>query len=78
MSNKRDHSVLHGRVATFAEQSLGPRIRLLAPLAFLSSPRIIAAIVDGTAPADLTVTGLVKALPYSWADPLLLRGGQTR
>jgi hypothetical protein len=39
-------------------------IRLLTPLAFLS-PRIIAAIVDGTAPADLTVTGLAKALPYS-------------
>jgi site-specific DNA recombinase len=29
---------------------------------------IIAAIVDGTAPADLTVTGLAKALPYSWAE----------
>jgi site-specific DNA recombinase len=42
-------------------------IRLLAPLAFLS-PRIIAAIVDGTAPADLTVTGLAKALPYSWTE----------
>jgi hypothetical protein len=27
-----------------------------------------AAIVDGTAPADLTVTGLAKALPYSWAE----------
>ena len=39
---------------------------LIAPLAFLS-PRIIAAIVDGTAPGDLTVTGLAKALPYSWA-----------
>jgi hypothetical protein len=23
---------------------------------------------DGTAPADLTVTGLAKALPYSWAE----------
>jgi hypothetical protein len=42
-------------------------IRLLAPLAFLS-PRIIAAIVDGTAPADLTVTGLAKTLPYSWCE----------
>ena len=42
-------------------------IRLLAPLAFVS-PRIIAAIADGTAPADLTVTGLAKALPYSWAE----------
>jgi site-specific DNA recombinase len=54
-------------------------IRLLAPLAFLS-PRIIAAIVDGTAPADLTVTGLAKALPYSWAEQerrfgLLCNGG---
>ena len=42
-------------------------IRLLAPLAFVS-PRIIAAIVEGTPPADLTVTGLAKALPYSWAE----------
>jgi site-specific DNA recombinase len=39
-------------------------IRLLAPLAFVS-PRIIAAILDGTAPADLTVTGLAKALPFA-------------
>jgi hypothetical protein len=43
------------------------RIRQLAPLAFLS-PRIIAAIAKGTAPADLTITGLAKALPYSWAE----------
>ena len=61
-----------GRSASFAEiaerEGQGERhIRLLAPLAFLS-PRIIAAIVDGTAPADLTVTGLAKALPYSWAE----------
>ena len=60
------------RIASFAEiaksESLGERhIRLLAPVAFVS-PRIIAAIVDGTAPADLTVTGLAKALPYSWAE----------
>jgi len=40
---------------------------LLAPLAFVS-PRIIAAIIDGTAAADLTVTGLAKRLPYSWAE----------
>jgi hypothetical protein len=61
-----------GRIACFAEiakrEGLGERhIRLLAPLAFVS-PCIIAAIVDGTAPADLTVTGLAKALPYSWAE----------
>ena len=61
-----------GRLASFAEiatrEALCERhIRLLAPLAFLS-PRIIAVIVEGTAPADLTVTGLAKALPYSWAE----------
>jgi hypothetical protein len=61
-----------GTIASFAEiaerEAQGERhIRLLTPLAFLS-PRIIAAIVDGTAPADLTVTGLAKALPYSWAE----------
>ena len=61
-----------GRIGSFAgiaeREAQGERhIRLLAPLAFLS-PRIIAAIVDGIAPADLTVTGLAKALPYSWAE----------
>jgi site-specific DNA recombinase len=61
-----------GRVASIAEiakrEGQGERhIRLLSPLAFVS-PRIVAAIADGTAPADLTVTGLAKALPYSWAE----------
>src|ERR1700719_870847 len=61
-----------GRIASFAgiaeREAVGERhIRLLAPLAFLSS-HIIVAIADGTAPADLTVTGLAKALPYSWAE----------
>jgi len=42
-------------------------IRLLAPLAFFS-PRIIAALIDGTVPADLTVTGLARTLPYSWTE----------
>ena len=61
-----------GRVAVLAEIAeregqVERHIRLLAPLAFLS-PRIIAVIFDGTAPADLTVTSLAKALPYSWAE----------
>ena len=61
-----------GRIASFAgiaeREAQGERhIRLLAPLAFLS-PRINAAIVDGTAPGDLTVTGLAKTLPYSWCE----------
>jgi hypothetical protein len=60
-----------GRANSFAEiaerESLGERhIRLLAPLAFVS-PRIIAAIVEGTASADLTVSSLARALQYSWA-----------
>jgi site-specific DNA recombinase len=42
-------------------------IRHLAPLAFVS-PRIVTAIMDGTAPATLTVTALATSLPYSWAE----------
>ncbi len=61
-----------GRLASFSEiaerEGQGERhIRLLAPLAFVS-PHIIAAIIDGSAPANLTVTGLAKALPDSWAE----------
>jgi site-specific DNA recombinase len=58
-------------VAMVAPQSApvrrhGPR-RLLAPLAFVS-PRIVLALLDGTAPADLTLTKLARALPYCWAE----------
>src|SRR5262249_30131131 len=42
-------------------------IRLLAPLAFVS-PRIVSTLLDGTAPADLTITKLARALPYCWAE----------
>jgi site-specific DNA recombinase len=42
-------------------------IRHLAPLAFVS-PRIVTAIMDGTAPATLTVTALATSLPYSWPE----------
>ena len=41
-------------------------IRHLAPLA-LVSPRIVTAIIDGTAPPRLTATALASRLPYSWA-----------
>jgi hypothetical protein len=62
----------HGRVASFAaiarrEGKVERHIRLLAPLAFLS-PRIVSALLNGTAPADLTLTRLTRALPYSWAE----------
>jgi site-specific DNA recombinase len=42
-------------------------VRRIARLAFVS-PRIITAIMDGTAPAGLTATALVGKLSYSWAE----------
>ena len=61
-----------GRTITFAqiarlEGKVERHVRVLAPLAFLS-PRIVAAIMDGTAPTNLTATSLARALPYSWAE----------
>ena len=60
-----------GRVDSFEEiarsENKGERhIRYLAPLA-LVSPRIVEAIANGSAPADLTVTMLARALPHGWA-----------
>ena len=56
--------LVDGRAASFAEIAkregkVERHIRLLAPLAFIS-PRIITIIIDGSAPSDLTVTGLAK------------------
>ena len=49
-------------------ESLAERhVRFLAPLAYLS-PGIIEAIAEGKAPANLTVTRLVRNLPTVWAD----------
>jgi hypothetical protein len=64
--------LMQGRVASFAaiarrEGKVERHIRVLAPLAFLS-PRIVSALLDGTAPADLTATKLARALPHSWAE----------
>jgi site-specific DNA recombinase len=61
-----------GRLGSFAvlarrEGKFERRIRLLLPLAFLS-PRIISGLLDGTAPADLTITALARALPWSWVE----------
>jgi hypothetical protein len=42
-------------------------IRFLAPLAFLS-PLIIESIVSGNVSANLTVSGLARALPHSWTE----------
>jgi site-specific DNA recombinase len=61
-----------GRLGSFAvlatrEGKLERHIRLLLPLAFLS-PRIISGLLDGTAPAGLTITTLARALSWSWAE----------
>jgi hypothetical protein len=40
--------------------------RRLIPLAFVS-PRIVEAIANGSAPGDLTITMLARALPHGWA-----------
>jgi site-specific DNA recombinase len=62
----------NGRVGSLGmlarrEGKLERHIRRLLPLAFLS-PRIVSGLLDGTAPAGLTVTALPRALPWSWAE----------
>jgi len=62
----------HGRAASFAaiarrEGKVERHVRLLAPLAFVS-PRIVSALLDGTASADLTLATLARALSHSWAE----------
>jgi site-specific DNA recombinase len=64
--------LVEGRVASFAEIAeregkVERHVRFLAPLAFVS-PRITSAIIDGSVPAELTVTDLAKSLPYSWIE----------
>jgi site-specific DNA recombinase len=59
-----------GHVRSFAEIAeregkVERHIRLLTPLAFIP-PRALAAIIDGSAPHDLTVTALAQAVPYRW------------
>ena len=62
--------VEHGR--SFADIAVGEgkaerHIRHLVRLAFVS-PRIITAIIDGTAPAGITAATLVAGLSDSWAE----------
>ena len=62
----------NGRLGSFAvlarrEGKAERHIRLLVPLAFVS-PRIVSGLLDGTAPAGLTITALARALPWSWAE----------
>jgi site-specific DNA recombinase len=61
-----------GRAASFEEiaqreNKVERHIRYLAPLAFVS-PRIVEAIANGNAPADLTVSTLARTLPHRWTE----------
>jgi site-specific DNA recombinase len=58
-----------GSLAVLArrEGKLERHIRLLLSLAFLS-PRIVSGLLDGTAPAGLTITAVARMLPWSWAE----------
>jgi len=58
-------TVFFEEIAT-AEGLVQRHVRRLAVLAFLS-PKIVQAIADGTARADLTVSRLTHALPHSWS-----------
>ena len=64
--------LVEGRAASLAEIAkregkVERYVRFLTPLAFLS-PRVISAILNGSAPISITVTGLAKSLPCSWAE----------
>jgi site-specific DNA recombinase len=70
--------LVEGRVESFAaiaerEGKIERHIRNLAALAFVS-PQIVSAIIEQSAPADLTVTELAKALPHSWNEQALQVG----
>ena len=63
----------NGRVQSFEEiadreQKVERHIRFLVPLAF-PSPRIVAAIANDDVSAGVTVSGLVRSLPFNWAEP---------
>ena len=62
--------ITSGQVKSFAdiatkEKKVERYIRLLAPLAFVA-PSIVQSIIEGTAPANLTVTELAKSSVHSW------------
>jgi site-specific DNA recombinase len=58
-----------GSLAALAgrEGKVERHVRLLLPLAFVS-PRIVSGLLEGTAPAGLTITALARALPWSWDE----------
>jgi DNA invertase Pin-like site-specific DNA recombinase len=66
--------LVEGRAASFAEIAKGEEkverhVRFLASLAFVS-PRIVSGTIERSAPAEVTVTSLVKAMAYSWTEQI--------
>lgn len=49
------------------EKIVERHLRFLLPLSYVS-PKIIAAIIDGTAPSHITASTLARGLPYRWAE----------
>jgi hypothetical protein len=76
------NELVEGYIGSFAEIAMREdrverHIRLLVPLAFVS-PRTISSIMDGTAPADMTVTRLVQLLAHSWIEQERLINPQSK
>lgn len=62
-----DEPALTTRALARDEKIVERHLRFLLPLAYLS-PKIITAIIDGTAPSHLTASILARGLPYSWTE----------
>ena len=70
-ASKWVEAVRSGEAGSFAEiaaqEEISVRhVRWLSPLAFVS-PTMVAAILEGSAPAGLAVAKLARTLPHSWA-----------
>jgi hypothetical protein len=66
-----DRGILKGEAASFeaiasAEGLAERHVRFLIPLAYLS-PRVVAAIADGSIRQNLTTSSLARALPHKWS-----------
>jgi hypothetical protein len=69
------NDLVAGRAHTVAEIARQERkverhVRLLALLAFVS-PRLVSAIIEGSAGPDLTITALAKSPPFLWDREVL-------
>ena len=60
--------LINGRVQSFDEIAVREQ-KVVRHIRFLVlSPRIVAAIANGDVSAGVTVSGLVRSLPFNWAE----------